>query len=732
MLKKNINLPVFALAIFIAAAQMFWIQPLLAKMLLPTVGGAPAVWNICMVFFQSALLAGYGYAHLSARRLSVGQQVILHSLLLAFCAAFLPIVPSESWAQDLATATNPLSVLLTFLVTTAGLPILAVSSTSPLLQNWFAINKPLAEPYQLYVASNLGSLGALLGYPLVAEPFLRLNEQSSWWTAGFLLFALLVITCGILTWHSHKTARSPKPISAPTASLPWSRKWRWLLLAFAPSSLMLGVTQYFVTDIASIPLLWVLPLSLYLLSFVLAFARRTFRITRPFRLVLLSLMLAVTFSVLSWATTPLWLLLLLHLGFLLIAATACHGRLAAERPPPEHLTTFYLWLAGGGVLGGCFNTLLAPLVFSTVQEYPVAIILVALWLPGVRSEEKYFRWSDLLWAAGVGLLTFLLITLEPAMKNLSRAVRISLLFGLPLIAVFLTSDRPMRLALALAGVFVGGHNYASEHGNTIHVERSFFGVSRITEDGQRVFRRLVHGNTCHGGQLINPQRQMEPLAYFHRTGPLGGIFSAHQARKAAARVGVIGLGTGSIASYARPSEAWTFFEIDPVVIKIARNTNWFTYLSNCSAQSLRIVAGDARLQLLREPDHGYDLLILDAFSSDCIPIHLLTREALQLYRRKITPDGVLACHISNRYLDLEYVLGALAREAGLVGYNNEDWLINAAEAAQGKCASQWVVLARKASDVGQLTSTACWLPLEANGVSAWSDDFSNLLTVFCW
>jgi spermidine synthase len=780
----------FGITIFLSAALLFWVQPMLGKLLLPPLGGSPTVWSTCLVFFQAMLLAGYAYAHGVTQKLGRRTQVITHGLLLAACALFLPFHIPAQWAAALTTASAPAVGLLGCLVVLAGLPLLVLSSTSPLLQRWFSVtpHRAATDPYFLYAASNLGSLVALLGYPLVIEPYCRLGRQSGLWAAGWALLALLIGACAVPVWRN-APARDGLPSPGPAATrsaepLGWRRRGRWLLLSFAPSSLLLGATQYVVTDIASLPLLWVVPLSLYLLTFVLAFGRagptpgrllparprprprpssscseadrvrsaRTSPSTttrdedaendedeavgrirkRPLSWLVAVLAVAVVFSLLLGATYPVGLLLGMHLAFLFFAALGCHKQLASDRPDTAKLTEFYLWMALGGALGGVFNALLAPQLFRDLTEYPLAIVLTALLQAERGPASSRWRWADLGWPAVAGLLMAWLALGASRLAGLPEAWRSGLIYGLPLVVAFFHVARPRRFGLALGAVLLASSVRVDEHGRTLHAERSFFGVSRVTLDPTGRFRHLVHGNTWHGAQFLDPARACEPLVYYHRRGPAGELFAAHAARHRTGNVAVIGLGTGSLACYGRPAEPWTFYEIDPAVIRLAQDTNCFTYLGRCAPQPVRIVQGDARQRLREAPAGAYTLLVVDAFSSDAIPVHLLTREALAEYLAKLRSGGLLAFHISSRYLDLERVLAGLADEAGLAGVVWDEGEMTPQESEQGRAASHWVVVGRRREDFGPLGRVAHWLPLEHPAGLVWSDDFSNLLGIVRW
>ncbi len=715
---------------------------MLAKMVLPLLGGTPAVWNICMVFFQAVLLAGYAYAHWITTRLSLRTQVVLHTGLLVVTILALPIGVSPWALERMPEQSNFALWLLLCLFLSAGLPFFAVSTNGPLLQRWFSRSRHSGarDPYFLYAASNLGSLLALLGYPLAIEPSLRLGHQTQWWSAGFLGLGFLVAGCGtLLLWtrrlhasgstggESEESDPELRTASAPTT--PWQRV-RWCLWAFVPSSLMLGVTTYLTTDIASIPLLWVVPLATYLLTFVLVFARRGERWWRWTPRALPIGGLALAYMLLSEGTEPVWAILLLHLAVFFLAAMVCHGQLAASRPPAVRLTEFYLWIAVGGVLGGLFNGLAAPLLFTRVAEYPLALIL-ACWLAPAVSRR--IAWVDVVAALGMGLLAAVLAAFVLPAQGLPLQLRLGIVFGAPLMACYAAVDRPARFALCLGGVMLASSFFPGTHGAPLLAERNFFGVLRVTQDPAGPFRRLVHGSTIHGRQSTDPASRCDPLSYYHRSGPLGQVIEASREGKPGGSVAVIGLGAGSMAAYSVSGETWTFYEINPGVVRIATDTNYFTFVHGCASGKIELVLGDARLRLQDAGEGPYGIILLDAFSSDAIPLHLITREALQLYLSKLAPGGLLAFHISNRSMDLENILGDLAADAQLVCHARDEMDVSPGEAAEGKDASHWVVMGRRKEDLGKLVRDSRWLPVKGRqGVRVWSDDFSNIISVLHW
>jgi hypothetical protein len=530
------------------------------------------------------------------------------------------------------------------------------------------------------------------------------------------------------------------PDDAEVESLSWPRRLRWVALAFAPSSLMLGVTTYLSTDIASLPLLWVVPLSLYLLTLVFAFARRQIFKPRALARVLPGVALIFTLVYLSGATQPIWLLIFSHLFFFVVAAMACHARLAADRPGVRHLAEFYLLMSVGGVLGGLFNALVAPTIFNTTLEYPLVIVLVCLLLPRRDGDDAAAaadaardtpreRWLDAGIPAGIALLT-LLLALAVNRFKFDWVQSLALVVGAPLIISYLFKARPVRFALALGAVMLGSSFHVNLSRHTLLAERNFFGTLRVTEDAGEDLHWLYHGTTIHGRQSLALDRHCEPLSYYHREGPLGQVFKTFDAEAARANVAIVGLGTGATAAYTRAGQSWTFYEINPAVVQIARNPTYFTYLTYCAAAPVTVSLGDARLQLQNAPPAHYALIVLDAFSSDAIPMHLMTVEALDLYLSKLAPGGLVVFHISNRSLDLHPVVADLARARSLVCLGFDD---TARNQSNGKEASQWVVMARRPEDVRTLAADTRWQTLEGRPERpVWTDDFSNIVSIFRW
>jgi len=722
---RTLALPLFATTIFVGACLLFLVEPMAAKMVLPLFGGSPSVWTTAMVFFQGVLLAGYLYAHLTTRLLSTRRQPLAHALVLLASLAALPIGRHLTAPGD----SSPSLWLIGVLALSVGAPFFLLATASPVLQRWFAETGHPAgkDPYFLYAASNAGSLLALLAYPVAVEPRLPISGQTSLWSAGYVAFVCLSLAClVVLRAQGARAAVTPRAMPDGAApALTWRTRLRWVSLAFVPSSLMLGATSYLSTDIAPVPLLWVIPLAVYLLTFVVAFARRP--IVRPGTAgwVLAVLASALVMSLFSVFPLPIWALVLLHVSTLFFGGVVAHGRLAADRPAPKRLTDFYVMLSVGGVLGGVFNALLAPRLFDSLFEYPLALVLVLLLRPAKRPGSAVSRFG---WPVDFVLPLLFFVVVLGALALVPSSASAKVIVGVAAAAVLVFAHRPRCFALGIAALLTI-FAFAQSSGS-IYSDRTFFGVLRVTENasGQRL---LVHGRTSHGVQSLDPSRAREPLAYYARTGPIGDVFARLQQPPGFRRIDVVGLGVGSLAAYGRPGQLITFYEIDPGVVRIATDPRLFTFLSNSEA-TVRVVVGDGRIALEMEPAGRSDLLVIDAFSSDAIPVHLLTREAVVLYLEKLRPDGILAFNVSNRYLDLSPVLAGIARELGLFAVERFDHSVPSRDRELGTSASRWVVLARDLRRLEPL-ATAGWRPVRATAEDGvWRDDFSNILGAIDW
>jgi hypothetical protein len=679
-------LPLFSVTIFLSALLLFTVQPMFAKMVLPKLGGAPAVWSVAMVFFQAMLLLGYAYAHWLSRQ-TMGLALAIHLTIMAVACLTVPIGVSTAFGAPPERLTA--LWLMALFAVSLGLPFFAVSANGPLLQSWFARtdHRDAGDPYFLYGASNLGSFAALLAYPLLIERSFGVQEQSACWSLGFVILMTAIAASGLSALRASRVDGPAVRPSEPRSAAPMVRqRLTWIGLAFVPSALLLAVTQHLTTDVAAAPLLWVLPLALFLLTFVITFQQRPVLDHRRMRLSAAVLCPLVLLCVVAGIALPLMIAVPLHLATFFVAAMTCHGELVRIRPGADRLTSFYLLMSLGGVLGGVFAALIAPNLFSTVAEYPLMLAASA--------------------AIAVGF------PFDKAARERSR-------LGLPLIAAVLGIAAAMSLLPSSS--------------NSTTTFRSFFGVHKVSllQDGR--FRVLVHGTTIHGAQRIATEDGRpivgapEPLTYYWTGSPLvDALRSARMVRGGSlSRVNAIGLGTGSLACQTASGEAWTYFEIDPLVAAIARNPRYFRFLSDCGP-GVPIVIGDARLTLAAVPDGEASAVIVDAFSSDAIPVHLLTRESLALYMEKLDPAGIVVFHVTNRHMELAKVVAATARANGLVAYVRSG-VPDDRQRHDLKAPSTVVAVARDARHLGPLVHDANWAPLDGAGIRPWTDDYSDVL-----
>ncbi|MEK6243005.1 MAG: fused MFS/spermidine synthase [Pseudomonadota bacterium] len=670
----------YAATIFLSSFLLFLVQPLIARQILPWFGGTAAVWTTCMLFFQTVLLAGYAYAHATNAKLQPRSQAVLHSVLLVIALLLLPIAPNEM--RKPAGTEEPISWILLVLTATVGLPYLLLASTSPLLQAWFSRARPGVDPYRLFAVSNLASLLALIGYPLLVEPFLGSRDQVLGWSALFVLFALV---CAGLSWSvsSIKAEKNFKEVETATP-LRRSDYLLWLALSATGSVMLLAVTNHVTQNLAAIPLLWLAPLTLYLLTFILAFEGGNLG-GNLYRVEIFWSVVLVWLAGMAWLLVDiryqfdLWIQIGMYLSGLFVACMFCHGELYRARPAARHLTAFYLTISAGGAIGGLLIAVVAPLAFHAYYELGLALVALAL-LAAVRFApvNRVARWASL------GVL----------------------------------------LAVAACAAYDG-----SRFQKDVHVSaRNFYGVIRVKDYGapgeSYHLRRLVHGVIMHGEQDMTEGGRRKPTTYYQPTSGVGAAVAARQA-KGAIRVGVIGLGTGTLAVYGRKGDVYRFYEINPQVIAIARSE--FTYLSDSEA-GIEVALGDARLNLEREPPQGFDLLAVDAFSSDAIPVHLITREALGVYLRHMKPDGIVAFHVSNRFLNLVPVVARLAQEHGahvvLVSDKGKD-------GDDDHTTTDWVLVSRerKALEAPEIQAVSPAAPEGEAGWRTWTDDYSNLVQI---
>lgn len=714
----------FTVTVALAATLTFSIQPLMGKMFLPVMGGTPAVWNTAMVFFQVMLLLGYLYTHCSVRYLGVRRQMIVHGLLVIAAFAVLPVSVDAPNAG--AVSDWPAAWVLLILLTTVGLPFLVVTSTTPLVQRWLAAtDHPLAnDPYHLYAASNVGSVLALLSYPFVVEPALGLGQQSVVWLGGYaVLVVCLAVSATLMRQHSGECI--PDAGGSPARAPPGAgERLRWFAYAFVPSSLLLAVTSVATTDLAPMPLLWVVPLCLYLISHIHAFARHRLVATRWWlRLLPLLLLPAAALAGLGIHQPP-GPLLVFHFAVLAVAGLAFHGLLADSRPEPSLLTEFYVWLAVGGAAGGVFNALIAPQIFARLLEYPLVLALALALLLCHRGPARD-GWLNA--TLGTGLLVSLslwFIVMVPFTDIGWSALALWVVGVVGTLAGLLVARRHPGLlrGAAMTGALMAVAGATTGKPDEIHAARSFYGTHSVLAKDDGAYHVLRHGNTAHGVQEVDRAGAPEALAYYHEDGPLGEIFAAVNNRAPRGDIAVVGLGAGSAAALRSPYQRMTFFEIDREVARIARDPELFTYLDRCG-QGCEVRIGDGRLQLAAA-EREFDLIVLDAYSSAAIPIHLLTREAMELFMQRLDSDGVLAFHISNPHIDLAPVLARIAEELELVVRHKEHGLPPDAPDARWLHDSEWIVLAQSERSVEDFNRNRAWQSVIPRPGPAWSDQFA--------
>lgn len=760
---------IFAGALFGSAFLLFWVQFIVAKSLLPLLGGTPAVWNVCQAFFQVLLLAGYGYAAWWSDRPSLRWQLWGHGAIAIGGGIAMALQFSQVFSTTTPVGDRPILTLLSLLATGIALPFFALSATAPLLQRWVSRTElDLGKnPYVLYAASNAGSLLGVLGYPSAIEPVVSLLQQRYLWQLGYGIEVLLIGACAVITWRdrsqpalgisstvaSRNTADfyighadpvshdftsqdsirhfinqdfadselTPESLQNPT----WRDRLQWAIFAFLPASLSLGVTTYVTTDLAAVPLFWAIPLSLYLLTYIVAFSdwRRAYQVY-PWAIALLPIFVT---PLVFWARLDgaqnLWVMLPFHwLGFA-IAAFACHQTLVLIKPSVDYLTQFYFWIALGGALGGSFNALAAPYLFPNTQEYPLILILTLL---AVINSTRLPKWSWIAIGLGIGAL------LAGINFNHLGQYWAAYLAAFSLVAVIATALRlrKTKVIIALLAIVLMMQFSVGLRGEVLLTDRSFFGVNRVVRDRSRQVISLLHGSTLHGQQSLLLLRRDRPLTYFTETGPIGEFFAGFN-QSPRDRVAVLGLGIGTLAAYAQPQQQWTFYEIDPAVKAIAENPDYFSFLSTAKGK-VSVDIGDGRLKMQTVDNQTLDLVIMDAFSSDSIPVHLITREAIALYFQKLKPNGLILVNITNRYLDLLPVLGAISQDLKLTALHRWDIKLSEADRALGKTPSHWVAIARQPQDLAWLTNKPQpqWQrvsPQPANQL--WTDDRSSLLSV---
>ncbi|MGE0179409.1 MAG: fused MFS/spermidine synthase [Sphingomonas sp.] len=715
--------PLFILTIVTGSFLLFLTQPMIARMALPRLGGAPSVWNSAMLVYQALLLAGYAYAHWVSK-IRPRKQVGIHIVLLGLAALWLPIgligaVPPADG--------SPFFWVPYFLLLSIGPIFFIVSAQAPLMQRWYALETSRGDPYPLYAASNLGSFAGLISYPLLVEPLMTLNQQSWLWTGLYAFLVLLVVGCAF-TVPGNAVEVVPDETEAP----PTVRRYlHWILLAAVPSGLMLSTTTHLTTDIVAMPLLWVMPLGLYLLSFVIAFAERR----RPTDLITMLAPLIILIAgglAFSDGTRNPFVSASLGLTLLMVIAVALHGEMFRLRPAVGHLTKFYLAMSFGGMLGGLFCAIVAPLVFDWAYEHPILILAAALLVPQSPLVPWPRRLTYLLGAAIPALALIISFASERGWLGLSQGTAMLGSIVVSLLALACLGRRvPFMVALAALMLSYGGWSTIARSTGDSRT-RSYFGIYEVYNRPNGQARVLTHGTTLHGIQNLVPGLETVPTSYYARRSGVGlALTNANAIFGRPARIGIIGLGSGTLSCYRQPGQRWSIFEIDPQMVEVARTR--FTFLSRC-APDARIVLGDARISMAREAPNSLDALAVDAFSSDAVPMHLLTREALAVYGRAVQRDGLVLFHVSNRYLDLKPVIADIAARGGWATAMMQ-YLPTDEEADLNATISIWIALSRNPATIQRLIELSGddgpnWEALDPTpGFAGWTDDHASILSI---
>lgn len=741
------TLGVFTLSIFVSALLLFAVQPMFTKMVTPVLGGTPAVWSVALVFFQAVLLAGYAYAHGVKNYLPHRIGVIVHLALMALViAVFLPISFSAGWGKP--PQEGQAFWLLMVFGASVGLPFFAIAANGPLLQAWFAksSHKQAHDPYFLYGASNLGSMIALLAYPFIIEPSLTLKEQALTWAWGFGALMVLIALSALLLSKTMRADTAQIAVTAVkklSATITPKDRLGWIILGFVPSGLLVAVTAHISTDVAAVPLLWVFPLALYLLTFVLAFRDGWERLHSLMRHARAVMLVGLMVSIVLWNSVPWVYVMLIHLGFFFVVTMICHRELYHARPSAEQLTAFYFYMSLGGVLGGIFCSLLAPVLFNSIVEYLLLVLAAMLIDHGFMQRLRETPNRVLVQIAGAFLLTLLIIagimmSAKMVLPNLSVSKTVMVQAGviaLIVIGAFLLKQTNVRISV-IAAAIVALLPLMGLSEAVLERTRNFFGVHMVRETADGTGRYLSHGTTIHGGERYRNEKG-EPLkdrpeagSYYYPGGPYSQVIEAtRQARGGTLKnVALIGMGIGSTACYAQKGENWTFFEIDPTVARLAQNPAYFRSMSTCLPNA-KIVFGDGRLTIADQQTQ-YDLIVIDAFSSDAIPIHLLTAEATKIYASKLAKGGVIMFHVTNRHLALAPVVAGSAEANGMIAYlkRDEDLATTGEFLKTMRSLAHVVAVAHQQEDLGALPTTTGWkLQPKPKDLRIWTDDYSNLI-----
>jgi hypothetical protein len=762
---------VFSTTLLLSSFLLFLVQPMIGRMLLPSLGGTPAVWNGCVLFFQAVLLAGYAWAHYGPPKLGIRKHLIVHLSLLAFVCFLLPMRLLENW--DVPTESNPLGWLIGQLAFCVGLPFFAISSSAPLLQRWYGLvaNEKDSEPWFLYAISNVGSLVALVSYPFLVERLMGLSDQGWLWAAGFMVLAIMFIVCGWMTLDSRQDNESNKPtVASSVRPLPWNKRLQYIVLAAIPSSLMLGVTTIVSTEVGSFPLMWSIPLALYLLTFVFVFANRKL-IPHSLMIYILPgmLLLMPLISLIDPGQSP-RIMIGIHFSIFFVVAMVCHGELNRLKPSVNQLTEFYLMMSIGGVIGGAINSLVAPNVFNSILEYPLMLVAACLVLPSRKAlrctnaaanasgieKANWFKTNvgmgPLLVAVSLAFswLLFESTTVPTMVRNIVG-------FGVPAVICLSLVEAPKKFAIGYALLALLCPSIMDIR-DVVTRERGFFGVNEVAFDDKGEFLMLVNGRTLHGMQRANQNENPEPLTYYHIDGPIGDVFRLYG--DDCKRVAAVGLGVGSLAAYATEGQDFDFFEIDPVVYQFANNPVYFSYLSSakqCGA-NVNVIMGDARIQLtslrnriagLRgEPVTGsafhlasyrhdkkekYQLMVMDAFGSDAVPLHLLTTEAVQLYLDVLEEDGLLVFHVSSKFIDFMPIGAGIAEKFGLAAVMRMDIPDAKTVEETGRTPSFYIAMSENEGVVQNIKELGKdWKELKSERKILWTDEHTNVLDVIRW
>ncbi|XZE18737.1 spermidine synthase [Pirellulaceae bacterium SH449] len=736
---------VYTFTIFLSAALMFMVQPMIGKMILPTLGGSPAVWNTCLVFFQALLLGGYLYAHFSIKWLGHRVQSIVHIGLLATTLGWLiwrwlqnsgtPFFLATDERIFADTTSDPTLQLLVLLTTLIGLPFFVISTSAPLLQSWFSKTNHTnaSNPFFLYAASNLGSMISLVSYPFLISKYFSLTEQGQVWTEGFAVLFLGFLLCAAILWNrfTDKDRSTFKQTEAPKSnkiSLPVILTW--IALSFIPSSLLIGETTFLASEVLSHPLLWVMTLALYLLTFIIVFSDKpiishslALRMT-PLAAILLVIVVA------GKSNEPTWLVVGVHVVSFFLLTLVSHGELAKRKPEASHLTSYYLWMSFGGVLGGSFNSILSPVIFKYLGlvEYP--LILIASFLVLGMAGGSFRKGADWIFALGIAAIATVLLFVLPR----DQAILANLIYGIPAILLLPIARNLPKFALGAAALIFIGSLDSGVNGRTLFLERNFYGVLKVTYDPTRNANLIIHGNTLHSIQSRDPADALFPTGYFYADGPMSTVFD-HAVARGYEQIAVAGLGAGGVACFAHAGQHWTFYEIDPAMKRVAEDPEYFTFLKECYPEggpSYEIKIGDARLEMATEPEEKFDLIVLNAFSSSSPPLHLLTLEAVNVYISKLKPDGILAFNASNRHLELEPALAAIAKSKGLAFRNAKDVIRSAEEKRRGKMNSSIVLMARSEELLSPFSSDSGWAGTPDRLPRVWTDQYTDILGSMKW